>query len=212
MLLTGDCENELQCKPMEDCPEFLEKQKTLRTLANPSPERAELVANMRELVCNAKQKGVCCRANYEIVGGTVVTDPNLFPYLARIVIKTSPFSTAFCGAALIHFNLLITAKHCVERYFWKNCIDERDCYAIFRDLVPGRTNHEKSQFTVPIVEVFLKEGRSDLAVLKLAYPVNLKSSSQFTRSCDRSMRTKTTTRALPSSTSTWAPLSRFKGI
>ena len=85
--------------------------------------------------------------------------------------KTGPYTSTFCGAALIHSNLLLSAKHCVEPFFWEYCIDEDECYAQFRDIHPGRTNHEKGEFWVPIVEVFPKEGTSDLAVLKLAYPV-----------------------------------------
>ena len=67
------------------------------------------------------------------------------------------------------------ARHCVEPTFYKWCIDERDCFAYFRDLVPGRTNYEEGEFWVPLVEMFVKEGRSDLAIVKLAYPVNLAS-------------------------------------
>ena len=170
MLLAGDCEQGMECKKREDCPEFLEKQRMLGTLTKPSPEHSTQLASLRGLVCNAKQKGVCCRTNYEIIGGTVVTEVGQFPYMARIIMKTGPFTKSFCGAALVHSNLLLTAKHCITT-FWDECIDETDCYAYFRDLTPGRTNHEKGEFTVPIVRVFAKEGISDLAVLKLAYPV-----------------------------------------
>ena len=87
ILVAGDCETVMECKVKEDCPEFLEKQKMLRTLANPSPERSHLLANMKGLVCNPKQRGVCCRTNYEIIGGTVVEDISQFPYMARIIIR-----------------------------------------------------------------------------------------------------------------------------
>ena len=65
------------------------------------------------------------------------------------------------------------AKHCVEPTFYKWCIDEKDCFAYFRDLVPGPTNYEEGEFWVPLVDMFVNEGRSDLAIVKLAYPVNL---------------------------------------
>ena len=159
---------------MESCPDFSERQRLLRSLTKPSPEYDELLADLKELVCNAKDKTVCCRANYEIIGGTVVTDVSEFPYMARIYIKTGFATKSFCGAALIQFNLLLSAKHCVDPFFWDNCIDEHDCYAVFRDINPGRFNHEKGEFRVPIVEVFSKEGMSELAVLKLAYPVKSK--------------------------------------
>ena len=161
----------MECKAREDCPEFLAKQKLLRTLPELSLERTELISDMKDLVCDTKLKTVCCRINYEIVGGTNVTSVSQFPYMARIIIKTGPYTSTFCGAALIHINLLLSAKHCVVPFFWDWCIEEDDCYAKFRDIHPGRTNHEKGEFSVPIVEMYPKEGTSDLAVLKLAFPV-----------------------------------------
>ena len=72
-------------------------------------------------------------------------------------------------------NILNThsAKHCVEPTFYEWCIDETDCFAYFRDLVHGPANYEKGEFWVPLVDMYAKEGRSDLAIVKLAYPVNL---------------------------------------
>ena len=51
-------------------------------------------------------------------------------------------------------------------------MDETDCYAYFRDLVPGRTNFEKGEFTIPLVDMFEKEGTSDLAIVKLGFAVS----------------------------------------
>ena len=64
----------MECKAREDCPEFLAKQKLLRTLPELSLERTELISDMKDLVCDTKLKTVCCRINYEIVGGTNVTN------------------------------------------------------------------------------------------------------------------------------------------
>ena len=66
-----------------------------------------------------------------------------------------------------------SAKHCVEPTFYEWCIDETDCYAYFRDLVHGPANFEQGEFRVPLVDMYAKEGRSDLAIVKLAFPVNL---------------------------------------
>ena len=82
------------------------------------------------------------------------------------------------------FNISNThsAKHCVEPTFYDWCIDETDCFAYFRDLVPGPANYEEGEFWVPLVDLYAKEGRSDLAIVKLAYPVNLPfSNSVFIR-------------------------------
>ena len=61
----------------------------------------------------------------------------------------------------------------MEPTFYEWCIDEQDCFAYFRDLVHGPANYEKGEFWVPLVDMYAKEGRSDLAIVKLAYPVNL---------------------------------------
>ena len=203
----GDCGDGFECKPREACPEFSEKRRLLRNLTKASPEYDELLADLKELVCNAKDKTVCCRANYEIIGGTVVTDVSEFPYMARIYIKTGFATKSFCGAALIQFNLLLSAKHCVDPFFWDNCIDEHDCYAVFRDINPGRTNHEKGEFRVPIVEVFSKEGMSDLAVLKLAYQVTKSQTQTMPKmpkvKCSNYLQRKH--RSMSTLTTTWEP-------
>ena len=35
-----------------------------------------------------------------------------------------------------------------------NCLDDTDCWASFRDLIPGRNNHEKGEMQIPIIDVF----------------------------------------------------------
>ena len=55
--------------------------------------------------------------------------------------------------------------------FYEWCIDPIDCVAYFRDLKPGRGNHELGEFYIPFVEVFNKAGISDLAVVKLKHRV-----------------------------------------
>ena len=137
-----------------------------------SPERVRLAENLESLVCEEEAERVCCRTEFEIVGGTIVEHVQDFPYIARIHFKTSYASRSFCGASLIHPQLLLTAKHCIGPSFLEWCIEESDCYAYFRDLVPGRTNFEKGEFTVPLVDMFEKEGKSDLAIVKLAFAVS----------------------------------------
>ena len=92
-----------------------------------SSEWLELLSKLKNLECNEKEDGVCCRTQYKIVNGDIVKQVEEFPFIARIHIKTGFGSSAFCGATLIHSNLLITAKHCIEPYWIDNCIDETDC-------------------------------------------------------------------------------------
>ena len=93
-----------------DCPRFLEEQAKLGDLPSSSPERAELISRLKSLACNKEEKGVCCRSNFEIAGGTVVSRADQFPFIARIHIKTSFSTREFCGGSLIRSNLILTAK------------------------------------------------------------------------------------------------------
>ena len=142
----------------------------LETLPSSSPERTDLAFKLKQLECNEETDGVCCRTDYEIVGGVRVNRVEDFPFIARIHIKTGFLEEGFCGASLIHSRLLLTARHCVAE-FYDYCEEERDCYAVFRDLVPGPTHHERGEFTVPLIDMYEKDDISDLAIVKLAYAV-----------------------------------------
>ena len=150
----------------------MQEKAKLETLPFFSPAWGSLAKDLLGRKCSEEADGVCCRTEFEIVGGTVVEKVEDFPFVARIVFKTSFSTRGFCGASLIHPRLLLTAKHCVSPFFWEWCLDESDCYAYFRDLVPGRTNFEKGEFTIPLVDMFEKEGTSDLAIVKLAFAVS----------------------------------------
>ena len=170
-LFSGGCDVGWRCKQRENCPEFLEKERKLNSLPSFSLPWLALDSKLKSLECNEKEKGVCCKIQYKIVNGTIVDRAERFPFIARIHIRTGFGSSSFCGATLVHPNLLLTAKHCVEPFWIDNCIDETDCLAFFRDLIPGPTNHEAGEFYIPIVELIPKDGRSDLALLKLAISV-----------------------------------------
>merc|ERR1719397_711503 len=103
---------------------------------------------------------VCARD--EVVNGDIVTDPEELPFVCRIEIRGRGRSQ-FCGGSLISEDFLATAKHCVDD-FYDICVRIRDCYVSCRDL--NREEHEIGQFRVSIIDVFLKPGRSDLALVK----------------------------------------------
>ena len=103
----------------------------------------------------------------EVVNGDIVTDPEELPFVCRIVIRGFSKSQ-FCGGSLISGDFLATAKHCVDE-FYDLCVRIQDCYVTCRDL--NREEHEIGQFRVSIIDVFLKPGRSDLALVKLKDPV-----------------------------------------
>ena len=113
---------------------------------------------------------MCCKKQLEIANGNIVERVEQMPYIVRISLKESFSEYSTCGASLIGSQHLLSAKHCFEK-FWDQCIDETDCLAYFRDLKPGRSNHERGEFFIPIVEVFEKVGVSDLAVVMLKHKV-----------------------------------------
>ena len=125
---------------------------------------------MRERICNKAENGVCCKESVELTNGNIVQTVEDFPFIARLKIKTGYADYSICGAALVDSQFLITAKHCLKK-FYDQCIDETDCVAHFRDLARGPTNHESGQFYIAITEIFEKAGVSDLAVVQLKHKV-----------------------------------------
>ena len=169
------CKRERHCNPFLDQKHWLERlEKDYQQSGDEDPtvgvEYQRLLDKLKQLVCNKEEKGVCCKENLEIVNGNVVQRVEDMPFIVRLIIKKDFSSNGLCGASLITPQYLLSAKHCFETFLeW--CIDETDCVAYFRDLKPGRSNHELGEFSIPFVEVFEKAGISDLAVVKLKHKV-----------------------------------------
>ena len=173
----GACEEGWECRQERHCGPYLDQrdrldrlEKTLQLDEDIGAEHQKLSGKLKELVCNKEEKGVCCKEQLEIVNGNIVERVEQMPYIVRLTLKESQSEYSICGASLISPQYLLSAKHCFTKFLdW--CIDETDCLAHFRDLKPGRSNHERGEFFIPIVDVFEKEGVSDLAVVMLKHPV-----------------------------------------
>ena len=156
------------CRVKNLCPQFQEQLDIRATLDKDSEPYRNLTEHLRSFICNKEEQAVCCDLSLEIVNGDIVTDPQEFPYIGRMVVRDEYGNTPFCGASLISLDTMITARHCVKT-FYQDCLQIRHCYVLFNDL--HRIEHEKGQFRIPILDVVVKPGRSDLALVILKYPV-----------------------------------------
>ena len=163
--LDKNCGEGFVCRSKLSCPSFKERDELRPT----GDVQFELSSTLKHLSCNQVENGICCKENVEIVSGQIVEKVEDMPFIARIHLKTGPFTSSYCGATIIANQILLTAKHCLVSFDF--CIDELDCVAHFRDLVRGRDQHEKGQFYIPIVDIFERPGRSDLAVVKLKHGI-----------------------------------------
>ena len=175
----GGCEQGWQCRKERHCNPYLDQKDRLQRLEKAyqqsgdediGAEQQKLSDKLKELVCNKAEAGVCCKEQLEIVNGNIVETVEEMPYIVRLRLKRGFLDYSICGASLIASQFLLSAKHCFTK-FWDECIDEKDCLAYFRDLKPGRSNHERGEFSIAIVDLFEKEGVSDLAVVKLKHKV-----------------------------------------
>ena len=174
-LLSTDaaCRPGFFCKSERHCSRYLDLKDRLGRLNGTAVETEyykKLASQVKERICNKAESGVCCQESVEVTNGNIVRSVQDIPFIARLTIKTGFADYAVCGASLIASQYLITAKHCAVT-FLRECIDETDCVAHFRDLAVGPTNHETGQFYITITNVFEKEGRSDLAVVQLKHKV-----------------------------------------
>ena len=174
----GRCEEGWQCRRERHCPPFLDQKDRLKRLGADfererdvqiGAEYRRLVSILKQLVCNKAEAGVCCKESLEIANGNVVQRVEDMPYIVRLLIKTDFASYGRCGASLVTSQFLLSAKHCFDTF--DLCIEETDCVANFRDLKPGRGNHEEGEFFIAIADVYDREGISDLAVVKLKHKV-----------------------------------------
>ena len=83
------CPASLQCRVSQQCPDFVQQNKTLETLAKGTDERSSLVARLRSRVCDSEEKKVCCATGTEIFGSIGYTEPHEFPFMVRLSLRVS---------------------------------------------------------------------------------------------------------------------------
>ena len=59
--VAGDCKAGWHCKQRQECPAFQEEHSKLDALTTLSPGWLALVAKLKDLSCDGKENGVCCK-------------------------------------------------------------------------------------------------------------------------------------------------------
>ena len=70
------CPGNMECRNKFQCPVYLDSVEHLKSLTNGTTEYTNLHKKLTESICNRKERAVCCEKNYEVVGGTEITDVN----------------------------------------------------------------------------------------------------------------------------------------
>ena len=164
-----ECLGDFECRNRFDCPDYQLKLKELQSLTRGSTAYSHLLGQLSGLICNKREGAVCCRQNYELVGGAEVTQVKDFPFMAYIHIRNGVSGSVECGASLVNDQFLATAWHCL-RSFDESCFSENQCFACFRKL--NKKVFKKGEMQIDILSVFQGPGDSDLALLKLITPVS----------------------------------------
>ena len=68
------CPGDMDCRNKLLCPAYKDSVAQLKSLTNESTEHTNLKEKLTDLICNRHERAVCCRKNYEVVGGTEITD------------------------------------------------------------------------------------------------------------------------------------------
>ena len=141
----------------------------LKTLTKGSSEYKDLAERLRDTVCNNQERAVCCEANFELVGGTEVTDIADYPFVAYIHVRNGIGSYVECGASLVAEEFLVSAVHCLTSFYdW--CYNPGQCFAQFRKL--NKKVYREGEFKIDLLDVINGPGDSDLALIKLLTPVS----------------------------------------
>ncbi|XP_046608056.1 uncharacterized protein LOC124299131 [Neodiprion virginianus] len=116
-----------------------------------------------------------------IVGGEEAT-PGQFPYQIGLLSTNAAGSTGFCGGSILNENWVLTAAHCVD-------------VAVSVEVIVAAHNinePEEGQYRVPAQKIVVHENwntatiRNDLAVLRLAFPIEYSNRVQPIRLPSRS--------------------------
>ena len=81
------CSSNQQCISGDDCPAFIQLKARFDSLQDGTSERARLLEQLQESVCERADKLVCCAVDQEVSGGDSWTEPHQYPFMVLIVIK-----------------------------------------------------------------------------------------------------------------------------
>ena len=121
----SSCDGASECLPASQCDSYMDESEKLKNLQKRTQEYNKLLTKLRGLVCNKKQKKICCSDTDDgptilcgsrsddtdearISGGETVY-PGKYPWMAAIFED----GKMHCGGTLISNRHVLTAAHCV---------------------------------------------------------------------------------------------------
>ena len=163
------CPDGQECRNRFQCPNYQDKQAQLKLLTKGSTEYENLFGKLKNSICNLQERAVCCAKNYELVGGTEVTDNAEYPFMVYIRVRTGLGTSVECGASLVTEQFLISSSHCLGN-FYEDCYQPGKCFASFRKL--NKQAFQEGEFKIDLLDVVEGPGKSDLTLIKLVMPVS----------------------------------------
>ena len=61
----SECDSDSECLPSTNCQYYQEQQALLKTLTDKTL-RAKLIQKLRKLICNKKERGICCPKSEDV--------------------------------------------------------------------------------------------------------------------------------------------------
>ena len=105
-----ECRQERHCDPYLDQRDRLERLEKLKGDGDNGVEYQKLSDKLKQLVCNKKEEGVCCKKQLEVVNGKIVEKVGDMPFIVRLKVKTGFSDYSLCGASLIASQFLLSAR------------------------------------------------------------------------------------------------------
>jgi chymotrypsin-like protease len=139
--------------------------------------------NKNIVPCGCGQTTVAAGKNLRIVNGENAI-PNSWPMIVSLI--DNPMSTYhFCGGTILSESYILTAAHCVDRIQMdSSSINLAIAAGVHNLSQPDRIIRQVDKIIIhPLWDRFRRETHDDIAILRLAEPLDLETNSSIARTC-----------------------------